>query len=182
MNQIFKAAATPVTEFFAFALYFQVDTSFSQNTLLQEWREPQITDDRDVSCEASDISRTKLKALHRHRERNSENLDDAYECNVIGEGLISKLQQLETKSKDVITIRNFQIGDVVLVLPTIRKGIWSLFNINSPHYFLHRESFDLIDSCNGTTDWAVGRISRIEQSESTGKVFSKSYFYNLLER
>lgn len=71
-----------------------------------------------------------------------------------------------------ISVSRFSVGELVLILPTVRSGVWSLFNVNEPHYYLHPQSLARIRQAHDAehnVDWLLGRISNIKTKVSQGK-------------
>lgn len=171
MNTIFSETAPPVPRLHGQRSTF--DTAPIAIGSSQDVHERRIEDLRDRLrgvCEPTAISKTSLRHSNVGRD-GSGKMNETQDHNSKYEDLAIRLRSLEEKSKYMITTRNFEVGDAALFLPTVRKGIWSLFNINSPHFFLHRESYELIEARDGKqVEWVVGKISRIERSESRGKV------------
>lgn len=82
-----------------------------------------------------------------------------------------------------ISINNFQEGDLVLFLPTIKDDDadereltpWTAFNIDAPHYFLDVAS----QPTTSAKDWVVNRIVKIEAHEVTAGSDKKQNPYSL---
>ena len=58
---------------------------------------------------------------------------------------------------------------MVLILPTVRHGIWSLFNIGSPNYYVAPSCLQNMLQTTSHRDWLLGRISSITTMRSAGK-------------
>lgn len=82
------------------------------------------------------------------------------------------LQNLTKESASKIAFKDFQVGSLILLLPTVRKGIWSLFNLDCPNYYVHPDSVrNLMTLTNDSdnSDWYLARIQSIVPKKSTGK-------------
>lgn len=85
-----------------------------------------------------------------------------------------KIQEVSKLSKSVnnkISMNDFQVGDLVLFLPTRIEDNenddsqpWAAFNIGAPHYFLNLKDIG--------KEWIVARISHIEQFKVTEENFN----------
>ncbi|CAH6720632.1 autophagy-related protein 11 [[Candida] jaroonii] len=84
-----------------------------------------------------------------------------------------KIQEVSKLTKSVhnkISMNDFQVGDLVLFLPTRIEDNenddsqpWAAFNIGAPHYFLNLKDIG--------KEWIVARISHIEQFKVTEENF-----------
>ncbi|WPK23568.1 hypothetical protein PUMCH_000809 [Australozyma saopauloensis] len=83
----------------------------------------------------------------------------------------AEVARLCKERNEKIAINNFQVGDLVLFLPTItndetdsqEQTPWTAFNIDAPHYFLDLES----QPQKSSKEWIVAFISKIEVHEVT---------------
>lgn len=73
-------------------------------------------------------------------------------------------------SSNKISVKNFQVGDLVLFLPTRLDGVepdlagitpWTAFNIDAPHYFLDSSQEE------PTKEWIVSRVAEITEHQVT---------------
>lgn len=99
-----------------------------------------------------------------------ENNTNANSKEMTGETEISKLRD---KLQARIASHEFDVDDTVLLLPTVRKGIWSLFSTDHSNYYLHPTSLKTLDR-DANSDWILGRIQSIEKKVSTGKVLCET--------
>ncbi|PJF18760.1 hypothetical protein PSACC_01449 [Paramicrosporidium saccamoebae] len=76
--------------------------------------------------------------------------------------LVEKLQQR-------IAFGCFEVENIVLLLPTVRKSIWSLFNVDYPNYYVHPDSLKIMLDDREKHSWFLARIQKIEPKKSLGK-------------
>lgn len=85
---------------------------------------------------------------------------------------IQEALEMTNRLRSKVTMKNFQVEDLVLFLPTRIDGgdttslaaqPWAAFNIDAPHYFL-----DISDAAKlQNRDWMVGRITKITHHHVT---------------
>lgn len=86
--------------------------------------------------------------------------------------LKTKILGVIADTDEKVSVSKFNVGDIVLILPTVRSGVWSLFNVNEPHHYLHPQSLDRLRQAHdmeNNVDWLLGRISNITAKTSQGK-------------
>ncbi|KAG7193313.1 oligomeric, coiled-coil, peripheral membrane protein [Scheffersomyces spartinae] len=85
---------------------------------------------------------------------------------------VQEVSEMTARLRTKVTMKNFQVADLVLFLPTRIDGSdtttlavqpWAAFNIDAPHYFL-----DISDATKlQNRDWMVGRINKISSHHVT---------------
>lgn len=82
-----------------------------------------------------------------------------------------EIARLVKSSNAKVSVNNFQVGDLVLFLPTRFEGTnmdentttpWTAFNSDAPHYFLDSENDDV-----RSKEWIVSRIAKITEHQVT---------------
>jgi hypothetical protein len=80
-------------------------------------------------------------------------------------------KQMETMMQGHIAFSQFAVGKLVLFLPTVRKDVWSIFNVGAPNYYLRPDSLsDLMGDSGKQVSWLLGRIESLKAMVSAGKV------------
>jgi hypothetical protein len=88
----------------------------------------------------------------------------------LGERFHKNLAMSDGTHSDTISIRNFAVGNCVLVLPTVRRNVWSIFTVDQGKYYVDPQSMDrLKEGSDGPREWHVGRIIQLTGLTSTGK-------------
>ncbi|CCE85364.1 Piso0_004954 [Millerozyma farinosa CBS 7064] len=82
----------------------------------------------------------------------------------------NEIKSLTSKLESRISVYNFQVGDLVMFLPTkvedsssstLKESPWAAFNIGSPHYFLKNPGNAL--NLSNSREWFVGKVLHIEE-------------------
>jgi hypothetical protein len=84
------------------------------------------------------------------------------ESSALAEQLFNTLQQR-------VAFGGFEVGNIALLLPTVRKGIWSLFNVDCPNFYVHLDSLKIMLDDREKHSWFLARIQKIESKKSLGK-------------
>lgn len=66
-----------------------------------------------------------------------------------------------------IEVKRLEVGSYVLVFPTVRNQIWSIFNVNHKNAYMKECG---LSNSMGTCKWCIGKINSIECRISKGKV------------
>lgn len=88
---------------------------------------------------------------------------------LLAQTLDSQLPSLEQNDNLAVKIGEFKIGDLVLILPTVRKGIWSLFNNGYPNYYVDPGCIEEAVR-DGAPSWIMGHLTLVNERHSMGKV------------
>lgn len=76
---------------------------------------------------------------------------------------------VDSISDFTVEVKRLEVGSHVLVFPTVRKQIWSIFNVSLKNIFV--KAFTLSNS-RGNFKWCIGKVNNIECRISEGKVSS----------
>lgn len=99
---------------------------------------------------------------------------------------VTEMNKLVKQTSNKVAVNNFQVGDLVLFLPTrIDRGeddavhelelqSWTAFNIGAPHYFLRISKLNTDSGAKHVPDlrnkdWTVGKIKDITESKVTSE-------------
>lgn len=83
----------------------------------------------------------------------------------------SKEKLIESIKRTRIAYKNFQIDDLVLLLPTRSGQLWGVFNDACPHFYLSEECFNTLKNelnAHYKRQWALGRIMQADRKISDG--------------
>lgn len=88
---------------------------------------------------------------------------------LLAEAADLKSSPVEQNDNLSVKIGEFRTGDLVLILPTVRKGIWSLFNNGYPNYYVDPGCIEEATS-DGAPSWIMGHLTSVNERHSMGKV------------
>uniref|UniRef100_A0A3Q3E3Q3 RB1-inducible coiled-coil protein 1 n=1 Tax=Labrus bergylta TaxID=56723 RepID=A0A3Q3E3Q3_9LABR len=100
--------------------------------------------------------------------RDDENIDSAVEASMVT--MSQSMSSVSSRHSDKIAIRDFQVGDLVLIILDERHDNYVLFTVGPTLYFLHSESLTALDlkPASGTSrrPWVLGKVMEKEYCQA----------------
>uniref|UniRef100_A0A8D3D2E3 RB1-inducible coiled-coil protein 1 n=1 Tax=Scophthalmus maximus TaxID=52904 RepID=A0A8D3D2E3_SCOMX len=100
--------------------------------------------------------------------RDDEQVDSAVEASMVT--MSQSMSSVSSRHSDKIAIRDFQVGDLVLIILDERHDNYVLFTVGPTLYFLHSESLTALDlkPASGTSrrPWVLGKVMEKEYCQA----------------
>uniref|UniRef100_A0AAQ5X4C9 RB1-inducible coiled-coil protein 1 n=1 Tax=Amphiprion ocellaris TaxID=80972 RepID=A0AAQ5X4C9_AMPOC len=100
--------------------------------------------------------------------RDDEHVDSAVEASMVT--MSQSMSSVSSRHSDKIAIRDFQVGDLVLIILDERHDNYVLFTVGPTLYFLHSESLTALDlkPASGTSrrPWVLGKVMEKEYCQA----------------
>uniref|UniRef100_A0A672ZGP2 RB1-inducible coiled-coil protein 1 n=1 Tax=Sphaeramia orbicularis TaxID=375764 RepID=A0A672ZGP2_9TELE len=100
--------------------------------------------------------------------REDEPVDSAVEASMVT--MSQSMSSVSSRHSDKIAIRDFQVGDLVLIILDERHDNYVLFTVGPTLYFLHSESLTALDlkPASGTSrrPWVLGKVMEKEYCQA----------------
>uniref|UniRef100_A0A3B5R4A4 RB1-inducible coiled-coil protein 1 n=1 Tax=Xiphophorus maculatus TaxID=8083 RepID=A0A3B5R4A4_XIPMA len=99
--------------------------------------------------------------------RDDEHVESAVEASMV---MSQSMSSVSSRHSDKIAIRDFQVGDLVLIILDERHDNYVLFTVGPTLYFLHSESLTALDlkPASGTSrrPWVLGKVMEKEYCQA----------------
>uniref|UniRef100_A0A667Z864 RB1-inducible coiled-coil protein 1 n=1 Tax=Myripristis murdjan TaxID=586833 RepID=A0A667Z864_9TELE len=100
--------------------------------------------------------------------RDDEHVDSAVEASMVT--MSQSMSSVSSRHSEKIAIRDFQVGDLVLIILDERHDNYVLFTVGPTLYFLHSESLTALDlkPASGTSrrPWVLGKVMEKEYCQA----------------
>ncbi|XP_072267314.1 RB1-inducible coiled-coil protein 1 isoform X2 [Pyxicephalus adspersus] len=112
------------------------------------------------------LDSTRVKISHQPQQKNHEGLPSLFHPFMMSQSMSS----VSSRHSEKIAIRDFQVGDLVLIILDERHDNYVLFTVSPTLYFLHSESLAALDlkpaSGSSRRPWVLGKVMEKEYCQA----------------